>query len=502
MQPPGPIIRRRRGEVAPQESRGLLAAAASSSASSFSCLCAGSTRGFLFLLMALAGWTLHNSVSSYSATTRLVIAHQDQAHLHDVMPGGGILHYYTPMLYYSSAAAGSNDDHTKNQEKYKKEDFPWPMIHIVITPFMQKQPNLTALGHARIKLFEAFCLPTMQQQTSQQFLWIIKTDPDLDQSILKKMVQLLQPFPNAYLVGSNGNYLHWRNGGQGRDLADHRVYTGNRTLLKAAMALEMQLPVLETRLDADDGMHVQYIETLQKVALEQVFLPLMPLPVQEKQEQRSPTQSRLKWKHWCADRNVDWHSSIIAPTARNNSSNNNNNMSSSSTRLYGKIVGPVHDQWCITPGLTTAYAVGTTLEQAKSTKHHLLRKMFKSTPLSPEQSCGLPDSSQCVDDLKDLYPFEVIRARTPTSAGMKDILGGTGWVTEEDNTVLVDEAMWDNLHTYFRIQREKVQFAQEYFTQNMVEIAKENLVGQCVGGFTCKGTSKAQLQKIIAAHSG
>jgi Putative rhamnosyl transferase len=487
MQQPGPIIRQQGGEFVPPASRGL--------ASSSCLICAGSRRGFLFLLMALAGWTL--SVSSYSATTRLMMAHQDQVSLHDVATGDSELHYYTPMLY-SSTTAG--DDDTNNKEKYKKDDFPWPTIHIVTSRFMQMQPNLTALGHARITLFDTFCLPTMQHQTSQQFLWIIQTDPNLDPGILKKMVQLLQPLPNAYLVGSNGNFLHWRDGKQGRDLASHRVYTGNRTLLEAAMALATQLPVLETRLDADDGLHVQYIETLQKVAYEQVFSPPppLPLPVQEQDQQQSPPKSRLKWKHWCADRNVEWRSSIIAPPVRNNS--NNNNIPLSSSMLYGKIMGPVHDHWCITPGLTTAYAVGTTIEQVKNNKHHLLRKMFQSTPLSPEQSCGLPDSSQCVDILKDLYPFEAIRARTPTSAGMKDVLRGAGAKEEEDTAV--DEAIWDNLYTYFRIQREKVQFAQEYFPQHLVEIAKDNLVGQCTTGHSCKETSKTQLREIIAAHSG
>jgi hypothetical protein len=42
-------------------------------------------------------------------------------------------------------------------------------LHIITTTFMQYQPKLIDLGKANLKLFEAFCLPAMIHQTSQNF---------------------------------------------------------------------------------------------------------------------------------------------------------------------------------------------------------------------------------------------------------------------------------------------------------------------------------------------
>jgi hypothetical protein len=85
---------------------------------------------------------------------------------------------------------------------------------LVNSRFQQHDKNLTALGEARLELFETFCLPSMVHQTIQpknnsnlyQFIWIIKIDPKLDLRLKKKMVQLLKPYPNFFLVGSNNNY--------------------------------------------------------------------------------------------------------------------------------------------------------------------------------------------------------------------------------------------------------------------------------------------------------
>ena len=84
--------------------------------------------------------------------------------------------------------------------------------------FMQDQGHLKHLARARLYLFRYFCLPTMINQTSQNFLWIIKTDPNLNENVRKEMVELLKPFPHFFLVGTNKNFLighdpgAWRGG--------------------------------------------------------------------------------------------------------------------------------------------------------------------------------------------------------------------------------------------------------------------------------------------------
>jgi hypothetical protein len=48
------------------------------------------------------------------------------------------------------------------------------VVHVIQTRFQQHQPDLVHLGRARLALFKTFCLRTVSQQTSGQFLWIIR----------------------------------------------------------------------------------------------------------------------------------------------------------------------------------------------------------------------------------------------------------------------------------------------------------------------------------------
>lgn len=79
---------------------------------------------------------------------------------------------------------------------YKKGE----LFHIIKTRFMQHQPRLLELGKARLELFKTFCLPSMLHQTTQNFFWIIYTDPELHPDLLKEMKKLLKPYPHFYLL--------------------------------------------------------------------------------------------------------------------------------------------------------------------------------------------------------------------------------------------------------------------------------------------------------------
>ena len=92
------------------------------------------------------------------------------------------------------------------------------------------------------------------------------------------MVELLRPYPNYYLVGSETNYLigheggAWRGGVVGSDLLgceeEGRVFTGDAGLLRRAHAARDSHLILETRLDADDGLVAGYLEHVQRNAVE------------------------------------------------------------------------------------------------------------------------------------------------------------------------------------------------------------------------------------------
>ena len=149
-----------------------------------------------------------------------------------------------------------------------------PIIHIVNSRFMQSQGQLKTLAWARLYLFKAFCLSTMIHQTTQNFLWIIRTDPNLHPEIRTALVDMLRPYRNYYLVGSENNYLigheagAWRGGVEGEDVLRSPIHTGDVDLLRRAHEFQNERIVLETRLDADDGLTAGYLEYVQRTALE------------------------------------------------------------------------------------------------------------------------------------------------------------------------------------------------------------------------------------------
>jgi hypothetical protein len=103
---------------------------------------------------------------------------------------------------------------------------------------MQDQGSLVALARARLELFKTFCLPTLKHQTSQRFLWIIRTDPNLNATVRDETVALLKDYPNFYLVASNKSPFPTKHrDGNDTDLLDGEIFTGDRQLLTMAMAL-------------------------------------------------------------------------------------------------------------------------------------------------------------------------------------------------------------------------------------------------------------------------
>lgn len=175
------------------------------------------------------------------------------------------------------------------------------LVHVVQTRFMQHQPDLLQLGQARLDLFETFCLPSMKSQTNKEFLWIIRTDPDLHPSLLSKLISLLRNNQNYILLGSNynpegfgraesdsfGQFL--RADSKSPDMSA-RVLSGNITLVQEAFEKSNEGAILlETRLDADDGLHRDFVKTVQYEA------------------RHLKVDGSGLWRIWCINYNIEWH---------------------------------------------------------------------------------------------------------------------------------------------------------------------------------------------------
>lgn len=368
---------------------------------------------------------------------------------------------------------------------------------------MQEQAHLHALGEARYRLFVEFCLPSMVHQSSQDFLWIIKIDPDLSPDLLGRLIQSVQQATsstgharnNIYLVASRRNFrTHpkypgaWRDGAALEDLYQSRIYTGDVRLLQTSMALVPHKLLLETRLDADDGLHMDYLMEIQQQAIS-LWSPGQQGDDDDDNNGHNPKSTTPTWMYWCARRNLEWH--WVPPK--------DSNIVQNVDYRAGALTPIVHEKLCVTPGITTAFPVGTREADVPILPHDKLVTHIG------DFSCGMSDdsapkdassfSSPCLRFVEH-HTFEAVRSRTPTSTGMLEVVLSRQELLRASKT---QDILQDVLEEDFGIQMDGDHLASlnEYLTNHLVEIARDNLQGQCKTGHSCKESAKKALKELI-----
>jgi hypothetical protein len=398
----------------------------------------------------------------------------------------------------------------------------WPLVHIVNTRFMQEQGPLETLGMARLKLFLTFCLPSMIKQSSQNFFWIIKTDPQFTTtSVFQLLIESVTPYQNIYIVASNNNFMFgsagrqgsWRDGKEPLDLLQSKIYTGNFTKLRIAMALRNERPILETRLDADDGLYMHFIQYIQAVALKR-FQPNGMVLGQKKEEEDTTIKEENKvvpqWLYWCSRRHIEWHSD----TDPSLSEKYKENMGSVKIGYMNVIQ---HDKLCVTPGITIGYNVNTNnVPQYDHDKlYHNVRHSLAcydttttttTTTIEDDNNNNENDGDTAVGEKKaekgpclelvEDFIFCAIRSRTWTSAGMYNIDLGDREVPRGIDQKKFIEKLWTLSKDRFGVNITKVMETQNFLIQEKKMIAYENLLGQCKSGHSCKDTAKAELKRL------
>jgi len=393
----------------------------------------------------------------------------------------------------------------------------------VVTAFMQGQGHLLTLAEARWYLFKAFCFPTMVKQTTQQFVWIIKIDPllmelaakeeeaDKDKNknktnnnvtngttstntasrIVQEMIELLKPYPNFMLVGTND---HSRYIGQDFPRYINKLYVGNPQLLQYVHSLfgasydyetttaignnyNHNLLLLQTKLDSDDGLNLEYLESLKKLAKKQV------------KAIAADTEKRSYWRIWCITQHLEWHSSFR--TANQKLKQKKKKVEKKAEpKIEGEIdtstcgitkPGPSRPGYCITPGLTIMFShPGVSFpEYMKSTNHGLLMINVKK-----HGGCGLSHNNtmDCINVSK--RRLGAVRVRTVTSHGMN---GNVHSKNETDTDKKELRLNLKLLNAKFGISKDDVREANQFINEQSEEISADNKRGRCTAGHSCKG---------------
>ena len=442
----------------------------------------------------------------------------------------------------------ANNDTTSNNNDHP---WSWPIIHTVSTRFMQNQGTLQNLARSRLSLLEAVCLPSLQHQSilhqnklmelyentkwkdevatmvkqtsgspsvvvDPLFLWIIKVDPDIDRQILKELKDILEPVKHFTLVvGSNNNFGvgikngGWRDGQAGQDLLDafkeDRVFfpqsvgedeslgSNMHQIIRRAYEAREDRVVLETRLDADDAINVEYIIQLQRVALKNLIdtkdshFTRKPNDDDDDSTPEQPIQ-KARWIYFCAEKHMEWN-----PSSPFYNPNNDAGL----LTLIGQFF------FCITPGLTIGYAVGTAEGDVPHYEHtdifpEIALKSDRERKRDGDVGCGFKPASDCLW-IVDNPKISAFRSRSMTSAGMFNI-EAAGVPSNIGNRKKLDysKTLWQgHIQKWFGISSEKAEEAANFMGSNYVNTIRDNIRGQCTHGHSCKISSVEKLQRTI-----
>eukprot|EP00977_Amphora_coffeiformis_P012680 scaffold3199_cov165-Amphora_coffeaeformis.AAC.3 len=350
----------------------------------------------------------------------------------------------------------------------KRADGAGKIVHVIKTRFMQHQPTLVELGKARVELFRTFCLPSMVHQSTQNFFWLIYADPLMPVELMDEMITLLKLYPHYYLVSS----LDDKRGDGGKDIMldikPQDFKTGDTGNLYAHLGNDAFPYFLESRLDADDAININWIEEVQRRA-NQVF--------DEEEESRD-------WMYWCINRAMEWN--WIGPGDRK------------PLQQFGALVhAQPYDErhFCHTPGMTLGLKLWSTTNTVKNTAHHLLYE-----ELEKEKSpCGGNHSgTDCITFIGN-FSFAALRSRTPTSASMSSVNnkgGKTYRLAAEEGA-----ERWENAIKMFALLPNNTKHINAYFFQHMKPILEDNLRGQCTTGHSCREEARASLNTMIQLYT-
>ena len=431
------------------------------------------------------------------------------------------------VLQHTTASHEKEPLDTQNKEisslvQFPSNDDDTIVVQVITTRFMQNQPDLVELGLARLELLRTICLPTLIQQTSHNFLWIIRTDPNLHDDIQQPLFTLIQTTVQAYpslkaiLVGSNNNPDGFRRPDI-LDISKDQIWTHNYQLLESYHQAAQSRIVLETRLDADDGLHRYFVQMIQQEAT--LYL-------------QQPQHTSNNWLIWCAATHLEWQYGIPWESKNNGEEE----------KYYGSLL-PGNADACITAGLTKGYGAAVLFEDLPVANHEKVHRQVTHCQQQPPQHPNSNDDQmvlyqECLIVWKRLLPT-AIRGRTPTSAGMKHVVVGsvgskkmvvssaaTTDSQEEEEEEGDDDVqkerqsskdrnhnkkpktpeelkqlqpiMWKAVQKHFRIQPDSVGQLRIYLTQHMASLTQDNLRGQCTPGHSCKQSSQELLQQLAA----
>jgi hypothetical protein len=342
----------------------------------------------------------------------------------------------------------------------------YDLVHVVHTRFMQHQSHLIHLGRARMELFRTITLPSMKEQSSSDFLWIIHIDPNLPDELKEGFLDIQSNMEDLVVVLSNENLEGFRVHGMDDVPTNAHVLgrtdgerTRRRNLLQSYFAAAQSRLVLESRLDADDALTLEFARMIQDEA-----------------RGKMSTENESDYRVWCMGNHLEWQ--FYNPW--------------NADAINGSLVAFPFNH-CVTPGITFAYNINATADNVPTHKHH---KLHMTIPLCRKKSKGKCLTVWHPDDNKPL----ALRARTPTSAGMSNVLlshnTDPSLLRELEQWSQLQRRAWREVTRIFGIEISSVVRMHKAIDADLALVAADNAMGQCTPGHSCKSSSKTALSAL------
>ena len=332
----------------------------------------------------------------------------------------------------------------------------WPLrgtgrtyVHIVGTRFCLKQGHNAALVEARLLLFERICVPTMAQQSTNRFVWLVIVDETLAPRHRRRLTTLLAAHrgPKDFRVVSLDRET------ANRDLRaqGHHAY-GLARLRQPSIVADY---VLTTVLDADDGLPYQALRMIREQVADAV-----------RRVQRNATLLEHKLVAVaCYTAALNWQPSTRRPAGALNLHN---------------------ESMCITPGLTRVvpFSQPMALGNSSSSNHALLKSRWPGAKTCTQRSPRHSGTRSAA-----AIP---IRSRTATSNGMRDVVRAA-------DVPASDVYRWRPvLQAQFNITTGDLKAANKGLTLNEAAIARAQMRSNCHDGWSCKEVALAKLRDIMS----
>ena len=426
---------------------------------------------------------------------------------------------------------------------------------------MQNQPDLVQLAKARLQLFEAICLPTVVQQTAWgNFLWIIRTDPDLHMDIRRELVEILTKRGAltttkensigeageqalTYVIGSNDNYIVANSTTVNpqirpfdvRDMFSNmlskpdKIFAGNVEHIKSTLdglSSKAKDVVLWTRLDADDGLSVDFLKYIQDQMI-RYFVPhkakdvklagkdekrgdgdeeekadfrlsdsedeaekadFRPSDSEDEEdetsnEENSDESKKVKsspyspphWMYWCGGQNIDWFLTDPIHDPKHET---------------GVVYPVLHENVCVTPGITVSIRGDIEPALVPKLDHDTIVSYLDEVGGEACNRTGVQDDDEVPDDGSCFQMIHgwthAVRSRTPTSAGMMGVHPDDNQLKMVQRKKGMKKILWREMHKHFLLKDDDLRKTNTYFAQHVYDIAEENARGQCTNGHSCK----------------